>query len=150
MTGTVKMAEDTIETTIRQAGVRLKKGEDHIKSAGLLLLCAKKRYDAGEWTESYETFPTLCLRFGGIGISRGKELIAVASGKITVEELRAKTRQRTAKSRAAKQPLRSGQLTLGKTKGKNKNRIFDRIVTHLKTLSISELERAAAALGVEL
>jgi hypothetical protein len=49
------------------------------------------------------------------------------------------------KSRASKCPSRGGQPTLGKTKGKNKNRIFDRIVSHLKTLSISELEQAASA-----
>jgi hypothetical protein len=143
------MAEDTIETTIRQAGVRLKKGEDHIKSAGLLLLSAKKRYDAGEWTETYETFPILCLRFGGIRISRGKELIAIAEGRTTVEEVRAKTNQRKVKHRA-KQPFRNGrQLTHGNTKENPTAILLSRISKHLRTLTFAELKQVAKTIGVE-
>jgi hypothetical protein len=80
-----------------------KKAEEHYKSAGqhLLTLKAEHKGNTAEWEQ-------LLKEKCGIGKSRAYELIRIANGKTTVEEIRADKAESVRKVRAAI-PLRSGK-----------------------------------------
>src|SRR5262249_50182255 len=79
------------------------KAEQHYISAGLHLKTLKADH-TGNWTNWEKLLKTKI----GIGKTRASELMQIADGRKTVEEVRAVTSKRTRKSRK-RSPLRSGE-----------------------------------------
>jgi hypothetical protein len=82
------------------------KVEQHRISAGQLLAEAKKACDGGGFNAFREKF------FPNLGKSRAYELLAIATNKKSVEETRADTRERTARSRANKKEAAANSATV--------------------------------------
>src|SRR6516162_11877494 len=81
------------------------KAEQHYIAAGQHLKTLKASH-GGTWAEWEELLKTKI----GIGKSRASELMRIADGTKTVEQVRADTAERTAKTRALQSsPLRSGE-----------------------------------------
>jgi hypothetical protein len=104
--------------SIEQLGAAIvadhKKGADHLKAAGEKLVEAKRRIDVGEARDL--NWPNF-LRRHCKGMSEGwaSQLMAVARGDVSVEELRAKARKRQRlcrerKKRAEKASSASGEV----------------------------------------
>ncbi len=66
---------------------QIQKAEDHYKSIGLHLIEARKRIKGGE-TSEFKYFSAFCSGGCGIAKSRAYELIAIAEGRTTLEEIR--------------------------------------------------------------
>ena len=79
----------------------IKKGTNHLTAAGQKLLEAKRRSDAGEFGEP--NFPNfLRLHCRNMSQSWAYQLMAVARGEMTVEELRSKAAERQRQCRERK------------------------------------------------
>src|SRR6516165_599126 len=72
------------------------KAEQHRTSAGQLFAQVQKAFDEGGFAAFHEKF------FSNLGRSRTYELLAIGTGKKSVEEVRASTRERVARYRASK------------------------------------------------
>ena len=95
----------------REIKVRIVKGEqaqskanDHFIAAGLLIK-ELKEFHGGKTAEWEALLKDKC----GIGKSRAYELMKIADGRTTVEEVRAEKAESVRKVRAAAIPLRSGK-----------------------------------------
>jgi hypothetical protein len=97
--------EDVMNETLEQLGdtirVMVTKSDNYLLSAGLKLLEARKRVDAGEGSMTWSRF--LVQHCGGLSRQRANELIQIAEGKKTVEE----TRERARRSMVASRERRS-------------------------------------------
>jgi len=95
----------TIKAHIAKGDKAKDKAEQHYIAAGQHLKTLKARH-GGSWAEWEELLKTKI----GIGKSRASELMRIADGRKTVEQVRADTAARTAKTRALQSsPLRSGE-----------------------------------------
>ena len=95
----------TIKAHIAKGDKAKDKAEQHYIAAGQHLKTLKARH-GGSWAEWEELLKTKI----GIGKSRASELMRIADGRKTVEQVRADTAERTAKTRALQSsPLRSGE-----------------------------------------
>jgi len=82
-----------------------KKAEDHYIAAGQYLKTLKNNH-TGSWAE----WELLLKDKIGIGKSRASDLMQIADGRKTIEQVRTDTAERTAKTRALQSsPLRSGE-----------------------------------------
>ncbi len=88
----------TAKAHVERGDKALGKAEDHFKAAGIHLLEAKKRIQAGANGDDGNalTFDAF-LAEHNIGRSRAYEFIAIASGKTTIEAIREKTAARVAR-----------------------------------------------------
>jgi hypothetical protein len=99
----------TIKASIAAGDKALDKAEQHYKSAGLYLVEARDRLPTERPGLLFTGFIRNVCR---MGTARAYELIAIAEGRTTLEEVRAKTNERVKKHRAAPKddfPLRNGQ-----------------------------------------
>ena len=95
----------TIKAHIAKGDKAKDKAEQHYIAAGQHLKTLKASH-GGSWAEWEELLKTKI----GIGKSRASELMRIADGTKTVEQVRADTAERTAKTRALQSsPLRSGE-----------------------------------------
>jgi hypothetical protein len=95
----------TIKAHIAKGDHASEKAEQHYITAGQHLKTLKATH-GGSWAEWEELLKTKV----GIGKSRASELMRIADGRKTVEQVRADTAERTAKTRALQSsPLRSGE-----------------------------------------
>ena len=95
----------TIKAHIIKGDKAKDKAEQHYIAAGQHLKTLKASH-GGSWAEWEELLKTKI----GIGKSRASELMRIADGRKTVEQVRADTAERTAKTRALQSsPLRSGE-----------------------------------------
>jgi len=95
----------TIKAHIAKGDKAKDKAEQHYIAAGQHLKTLKASH-GGSWAEWEELLKTKI----GIGKSRASELMRIADGRKTVEQVRADTAERTAKTRALQSsPLRSGE-----------------------------------------
>ena len=95
----------TIKAHIAKGDKAKDKAEQHYIAAGQHLKTLKASH-GGTWAEWEELLKTKI----GIGKSRASELMRIADGTKTVEQVRADTAERTAKTRALQSsPLRSGE-----------------------------------------
>ena len=95
----------TIKAHIAKGDKAKDKAEQHYIAAGQHLKTLKASH-GGSWAEREELLKTKI----GIGKSRASELMRIADGRKTVEQVRADTAERTAKTRALQSsPLRSGE-----------------------------------------
>jgi len=95
----------TIKAHIAKGDKAKDKAEQHYIAAGQHLKTLKASH-GGSWAEWEELLKTKI----GIGKSRASELMRIADGRKTVEQVRADTAARTAKTRALQSsPLRSGE-----------------------------------------
>src|SRR5262245_10551013 len=95
----------TIKAHIAKGDKAKDKAEQHYIAAGQHLKTLKAGH-GGSWAEWEELLKTKI----GIGKSRASELMRIADGRKTVEQIRADTAGRTAKTRALQSsPLRSGE-----------------------------------------
>jgi len=85
-----------VAKTLRQAAAHIKDGErsdhkafEYYRKAGLLLLKIRQRCNSGG-------FEALCKKYCNISRSRANELIAIATGKKTLEQIRAENAKRQA------------------------------------------------------
>jgi hypothetical protein len=92
----------TIKAHIERGDKAKEKSEQHYIAAGLHLQELKDRF-----TETWAEWEALLERTG-IGKTRASELMRIASGRKTAEEVRADTARRTRKSRRSSPP-RSGE-----------------------------------------
>ena len=93
----------TIKTHIAKGDKAVEKSEQHYIAAGQHLKTLKAQIPQGiKWDQYLEGLGI------GIGRSRANELIRIADGCTTVEQVRADSAKRQAKSRAAL-PLRHGE-----------------------------------------
>jgi hypothetical protein len=99
------LSVDDLAHSIR---VKVKTGENHLRSAGVQLLEAKRRLP-----EFGLTFSAFICGKCGLQTSRAYELIAIAEDRTTVEDVRAKYRKRqagfAAKNKAARSSVTNGQ-----------------------------------------
>lgn len=93
----------TIKAHIAAGDKAIDKAEGHYKAAGIHLKEARDRAK-----EEGTTFSAFIVGHCNINSSRAYELIAIADGRTSVEELRKKKRESVRRSRASS-PLRSGQ-----------------------------------------
>src|SRR5262245_56768871 len=95
----------TIKAHIAKGDKAKDKAKQHYIAAGQHLKTLKASH-GGSWAEWEELLKTKI----GIGKSRASELMRIADGTKTVEQVRADTADRTAKTRALQSsPLRSGE-----------------------------------------
>ncbi len=88
----------TIKAHLMSADRHIAKSDEHYKAAGLHLIEAKDRIKAGEYAGKFGRF--LMLECNGIGDSRAYELIAIAKGTTTLDEVRERAREGMQRSRA--------------------------------------------------
>jgi phage shock protein A len=103
----------TIKTHIAKGDKAAEKSEQHYISAGQHLKTLKAQHDdaGGKWAE-WETFLKEKI---GIGKSRASELMQIADGRKTVEQVQADGANRVAKHEAKKiSPLANGENTPAK------------------------------------
>lgn len=107
MTGNSLLPLSTLAGTIKahiSAGDKaFGKAEEHYKAAGIHLMEARDRVK-----REGMTFSAFIVSHCSINSSRAYELIAIADGRTSVEELRKKKRESVRRTRASS-PLRSGQ-----------------------------------------
>ena len=77
-----------IKASIRAAEHSEGKALNHFKAAGLYLQEAKRRVEAGEYEG--KNFSHYCSRYAQISASRAYELVAIADGTTTIEEVRSR------------------------------------------------------------
>lgn len=109
----------TIKAHITTAEKYADKQEQHYKAAGLHLIEAKQRIEAGEYDGSFSKFIT--QECNCLSSSRAYELISIANGTKTVtgirEEVAGRVRKSRAAARASESPLRNGQRPIDKCTG---------------------------------
>src|SRR5262245_9454755 len=97
-----------VRTCIEKADKAAEKARDLQITAGQHLKALKAEHDAGGGT--WAEWESLVKTKAGIGKSRASELMLIADGTKTPEQVRADTAERTAKTRALQSsPLRSGE-----------------------------------------
>jgi hypothetical protein len=91
----------------KRVKAHLKKGDDHLVAAGLILkeLKAEHEQAGGTWDQ----WETLVKEKAGIAKSRASELMQIADGRKTVEGTRQEARERMKEVRA-RSPERSGEI----------------------------------------
>jgi hypothetical protein len=94
------MSGESLEQLGAAIKVMVQKSDDYLISAGLKLIEARRRIDAGEADMSFASF--LSEHCGGLSRSRAYELIRIAAGRTTVEATRERARRGMASSRAAR------------------------------------------------
>jgi hypothetical protein len=110
-------SQDTLETVAKQVEARIaasdrdqRRADDHLKSAGLLLIELKKRLKIEQPGMSWPKWSTIHL---SISVSRQYVLIAIAEGKTTAEAERAKNAKANQehRARAKENPSRDGKAS---------------------------------------
>lgn len=89
----------TIKAHLDRADKYLGKSEEHFKAAGIHLVEAKARIASGEYEGAFGAF--LIHECNDLSSSRAYELIAIASGETTIDQMRAAGAARVRKHRAA-------------------------------------------------
>ena len=95
----------TIKAHYSNAEKYMDKCEQHYKAAGIHLLEAQARIKAGEYGKPFSHY---CLQVVGLSASRCYELISIADGRKTLEEIREDKAQSMRRSRE-QSPQRGGQ-----------------------------------------
>jgi hypothetical protein len=96
---------ETIKARIDAGDKAIDKAGDHYLAAGLLLIEAKERVARTPGL----TWSAFVFSMCRLQRSRADELIAIANGKITLEQVRAGNRARAARHRRNNPPLRNGK-----------------------------------------
>jgi hypothetical protein len=142
-------SQDTLETVAKQVEARVvagdrdqKRADDHLKSAGLLLIELKKRLKIEQPGVTWPKWSTIHLK--GVGISRQYTLIAIAEGKTTAEAERAKNAKANQehRARAKGNPSRDGKAEVDPARKAALKAISD----FVKDLPTAELKDALKAL----
>lgn len=107
----------TIKAHLSTAEKYIGKSEGHYKAAGLHLVEAKQRIEAGEYEGRFGKF--LTLECNSLSSSRAYELIAIANGTKTVESIRAAVNERAARARSP-MPSESDEPQADQALSKNK------------------------------
>jgi len=141
-------SQDTLETVAKQVEARIAasdrdqtRADDHLKSAGLLLIELKKRLKIEQPGMSWPKWSTIHL---SISVSRQYVLIAIAEGKTTAEAERAKNAKANQehRARAKGNPSRDGKAEVDPARKAALKAISD----FVKDLPTAELKDALKAL----
>lgn len=142
----------TIKAHIAAGDKATSKAEEHYKAAGIHLKEAKERVKR----TANLTWPAFLVSQCGIQRSRANELIQIADGRTSLEEVRERGRSKERSTREAARAYRHAGQSSGKTQSDQGERntgppqkeqietpermdVFDRIIAKLKNLDVPAL-----------